>query len=75
MIKTFGATLVSDGKDDVCKDHLINYVTVTPESFKWSGSQDVSGIVRKADWVCADLMAKLKECQEELVDEVPTSIK
>ena len=24
----FGGTLVSDGKDDVCRDHLINYVIV-----------------------------------------------
>lgn len=30
--------------------------------------------MRKADWVCADLMAKLKECKEELVDEVPPLI-
>ena len=39
----FGATLVADGKDDVCKNHLTDYVTVTPNGYKFEGTQDVSG--------------------------------
>lgn len=58
-IDTFGATLVSDGKDDVTKDHLINYVTVTPEGFRWESCKDVSGIRRKSEWVSADLLKQV----------------
>ena len=29
-IREFGASMVSDGKNDVCGNHLTNYVTVTP---------------------------------------------
>ena len=37
----FGGTLVSDGKDDVCKDHLLNYVIVCPDGYQWEKSRSL----------------------------------
>jgi hypothetical protein len=47
-IQEFGASLVSDGKNDVCGNHLTDYVTVTPNGYRFEGTKDVSGISRKA---------------------------
>ena len=58
-IENFGATLASDGKDDVSKDHLINYVTVTPDGYRWENCSNVSGISRKSEWVSEDLLNKV----------------
>ena len=37
----FGGALVSDGKDDVCKDHLLNYVIVCPDGYQWEKSRSL----------------------------------
>ena len=63
-VNDFGSTLVSDGKDDVAKDHLINYVTVTPEGYRWESCQDVSGIRRRSEWVSADLLSMVKNLED-----------
>ena len=55
-INTFGATLASDAKDDVCRDHLVNYITVIPDGYRWESSVDVSGIKRQSEWVADDLL-------------------
>ena len=60
---TFGATLASDAKDDVCKDHLVNYVTVTPDGYRWEASIDVSGIQRQSEWVANDLLQKVYQLE------------
>ena len=62
----FGATLVSDGKDDVAKDHLVNYVTVCPDGYRWEAATNVSGISRKAEWVAQDLIARVTSLDDEL---------
>jgi hypothetical protein len=65
-LSKFGGTLVSDGKDDVCKDHLLNYVTVTPDGYRFELSRDVGGISRKSEWVADDLMQQLGALEEGL---------
>jgi hypothetical protein len=62
----FGGTLVSDGKDDVCKDHLLNYITVCPDGFRWELSKDVTGLRRKSEWVAEDLLQELGALEAEL---------
>jgi hypothetical protein len=71
----FGATLVADGKDDVCKNHLTDYVTVTPNGYKFEGTQDVSGVERNAEWVATDLMKKLAGLETELRESLELGIK
>ena len=62
-INTFGATLASDAKDDVCRDHLVNYITVTPDGYRWEASVDVSGIKRQSEWVADDLLQKVGQLE------------
>jgi hypothetical protein len=65
-IARFGATMVSDGKDDVSKDHLINYLTVCPDGYRFECSRDVSGLRRKSEWVADDLLAHLGGLEADL---------
>jgi len=62
----FGGTLVADGKDDVNKDHLLNYITVCPDGYRFELSRDVSGIRRKAEWVADDLLNELGQLEAAL---------
>jgi len=62
----FGGTLVSDGKDDVSSDHLINYLTVCPDGYRFELSRDVTGLRRKSEWVADDLLAELGELEGAL---------
>ena len=59
-------TLHVDGKDDVSKDHLINYITVCPDGYRWEKSIDVTGLRRKAEWVANDLLEKLGALEARL---------
>ena len=67
-LQRFGASLVSDGKDDVChdRDHLINYLTVCPDGYRFELSRDVTGLCRKSEWVADDLLAHLGEIEGTL---------
>ena len=58
--------MVSDGKDDVVKDHLLNYITVCPDGFRWEKSHNVTGLRRKAEWVVDDLLKELGAPEAEL---------
>ena len=65
-LRDFGATLAADAKDSVTKDHLMDYITVTPNGFKFEGTADVSGVSRTSEWVASDLVAQLGHLEEEL---------
>ena len=65
-IQQFGASLVSDGKDSITKDHLTNYVTVTPNGYKFEGTANVSGIHKTSEWVATDLLEHLKQLEESV---------
>jgi hypothetical protein len=73
-IARFGATLVSDGKDDVSKDHLINYLTVCPDGYRFELSRDVTGLRRKSEWVADDLLAHLGEIEANLKVKIESAI-
>ena len=65
-LQKFGGTLTSDGKDDVSKDHLINYVTVCPDGYRFEMTENVSGISRKSEWVAQDLVEHLAKVSCDL---------
>ena len=69
-IQQFGASMVSDAKDSVTKDHLIDYITVTPNGYKFEGTSNVSGVHRTSEWVATDLLERLGQLEESVQTKV-----
>lgn len=52
----------------------MNYITVTPHGYRFEDSKDVSGVRRKSQWVCSDLLSVVGTLEASLADRL-TEIK
>ena len=71
----FGGTLASDGKDDVSHDHLINYLTVCPDGYRFELSKDITGygvdVMAGMDGMASEVWEEFINCATRMLKAAP----